>query len=187
MRQDMEASTLEKGRRPRARATALLLVLVLVGLVLGAILLSQRAALAAPAQPIEFSHRIHATEGVPCLFCHPNALRSPIAGIPSVQRCMGCHAVIATNRPRIQILSGYWERGEPIPWVRVNAEPDFVFFSHQPHLSAGLNCEACHGDVARMEVAQPVVRMDMGWCLDCHLKQPEEDSARLADCLACHE
>jgi hypothetical protein len=29
--------------------------------------------------------------------------------------------------------------------------------------------------------------MDMGWCLDCHVNQPEEKVARLADCLACHK
>jgi hypothetical protein len=84
-------------------------------------------------------------------------------------------------------VAGYWERGEPIPWVRVNAQPDFVFFSHQPHLGAGLNCETCHGDVGSMTVARPAVKMDMGWCLDCHLKQPEAKVARLADCLTCHK
>ncbi len=178
---------IEKGPRRRPRATGLLVLIVLIAVVLGLVLLSQRVALAAPSQPIDFSHRIHATAGVPCLFCHPNALRSPIAGIPSVERCMGCHAVIAPDSPQIQVVSGYWERGEPIPWARVNDEPDFVFFSHQPHLSAGLNCETCHGDVAQMGAAQPVVRMDMGWCLNCHLKQPEESSARLTDCLTCHQ
>jgi len=151
------------------------------------ILGTRAQASAAPDQPIPFRHRVHASRGVTCLFCHPNAMRSSIAGIPSVQRCMGCHAVIATNSPRIQEVAGYFERGEPIPWVRVNSEPDFVFFSHQPHLSAGLNCETCHGDVGHMDAAQPVVRMDMGWCLECHLRQPEEKAARLTDCLVCHE
>jgi len=38
-----------------------------------------------------------------------------------------------------------------------------------------------------MAAARPVRRMDMGWCLNCHLEQPEEKVARLADCLACHK
>jgi hypothetical protein len=38
-----------------------------------------------------------------------------------------------------------------------------------------------------MTVARLTVNMDMGWCLDCHLEQPEEKIARLADCLACHK
>jgi hypothetical protein len=98
---------------------------------------------------------------------------------------MGCHAVIATDGPAIQQVAGYWERNESIPWARVNALPDFVYFSHQPHLSAGINCETCHGDVGNMDVARPVNRTHMGWCLDCHLKQP--NAGHLADCLTCHK
>jgi hypothetical protein len=30
-----------------------------------------------------------------------------------------------------------------------------------------------------------VVRMDMGWCLNCHEKQP--DSPKLKDCFVCHQ
>jgi len=165
----------------------LIIALLIVAAVAGGILLTRAQVFAAPEQPIAYSHRVHVEAGVQCLFCHASALRSDVAGIPSVQKCMGCHTVIATDSPAIQAAAGYWERGEPIPWVRVNTQPDFVYFSHQPHLGAGLNCETCHGDVGQMEVARPVVKMDMGWCLDCHLKQPEEKAARLADCLACHK
>ncbi len=166
----------------------LLFLLLLAGTgITAGVLLTRAQVLAAPAQPIAYSHRVHVEAGIQCLFCHSSALRSPVAGIPSVQKCMGCHAVIAAQSQAIQALAGYWERGEPIPWQRVNRQPDFVFFSHQPHLGAGLNCEACHGDVGQMDAARPVVKMDMGWCLDCHLKQPQEKVARLADCLTCHK
>jgi hypothetical protein len=153
----------------------------------GGIVLTRAQVLAAPEQPIAYSHRTHVEAGVQCLFCHSSAMRSPVASIPSVQKCMGCHMVIATDRPAIQQMAQYWERGEPIPWERVNTQPGFVFFSHQPHLGAGLNCETCHGDVGSMTVDRPVLKMDMGWCLDCHLKQPDEKVARLTDCLACHK
>ena len=165
----------------------LFIPLLIVAGIAGGVLFTRAQVLAAPEQPIAYSHRAHVEAGVQCLFCHPSALRSPMAGIPSVQKCMGCHAVIEADNPAIQEVAGYWERGEPIPWVRVNAQPDFVFFSHQPHLGAGLNCETCHGDVGSMTVAQPAVKMDMGWCLACHLKQPEAKVARLADCLTCHK
>lgn len=164
----------------------LLLLLIVTGVVVG-VLLTRAQVLAAPEQPIAYSHQTHVEAGVQCLFCHSSALRSDIAGIPSVQKCMGCHTVIDTDSPLIQEVSGYWERSEPIPWVRVNTQPDFVFFSHQPHMGAGLSCETCHGDVGQMTVVHPVVKMDMGWCLDCHLKQPEEKEARLTDCLTCHK
>ncbi len=143
--------------------------------------------LAAPEQPIAFSHETHVEAGVECLFCHPNALRSEVAGIPSVQKCMDCHQVIATESSAVQEVAGYWEREEPILWTPVNRQPDFVYFSHQPHLRAGESCETCHGDVGSMALTQPAVKMDMGWCLDCHLKQPQHQVARLADCLTCHK
>jgi hypothetical protein len=162
-------------------------IIGIIGLVAAAILLSQQAALAAPRQPIDFSHQLHDEAGVQCLFCHTSPMRSDVAGIPSVERCAGCHQVIATERPEVQVLLGYWDRGQPIPWQRVSTMPDHVFFSHQPHVLAGLNCETCHGEVGQMTVARLTVNMDMGWCLDCHLEQPEEKIARLADCLACHK
>lgn len=165
----------------------LVIALLIIAGVVGGILLTRTQVLAAPEQPIAFSHRAHNNAGVQCLFCHTSALRSSAAGIPSVQRCMGCHAVISTNNHEIREVAGYWERGEPIPWNRVNYQPDFVFFSHQSHMSAGLNCESCHGDVGKMTVDRPVVKMDMGWCLNCHLQQPEEHESRLADCLTCHK
>jgi c(7)-type cytochrome triheme protein len=124
--------------------------------------------------------------GVNCLFCHPGALKSPVAGLPSVQKCMGCHSVIAATNPEIQKLAGYAQRGEPIPWPRVNVLPRFVYFSHEVHVAAaGLNCERCHGDVSRMTLDQPVVRMNMGWCLDCHSQQPNADQLR--ECDVCHK
>lgn len=163
------------------------IILMVVGIVAG-IFLTRAQVLGAPEQPIAFSHQTHVQSGIQCLYCHSNPLRSAIAGIPSVEKCMGCHTVIATDSPIIQEVTNYWERGEPIPWVKVNVQPDFVYFSHKPHLSTGINCETCHGDVGQMTVNRPVVKMDMGWCLDCHLDQPDPAQVtRLADCLACHK
>jgi hypothetical protein len=169
-----------------SRTLFIIALLIVVGAIVG-VLYTRARVLAVPEQPIAFSHQTHVEAGLQCLFCHSSALRSPVAGIPSVQKCMGCHNVIATDSPTIQQVAGYWERGEPIPWVRVKAEPDFVDFSHQPHLGAGLNCETCHGEVGQMDVARPVGKMDMGWCLACHLEQPQPKAARLADCLTCHK
>jgi c(7)-type cytochrome triheme protein len=160
--------------------------LIVAGVVLG-VIFTRAQVYAAPEQPIAYSHRTHVEAGLQCLFCHSSPLRSDVAGIPSVQKCMGCHTIIDTDNEAIQTLTSYWENGQPIPWNRVNQQPDFVYFSHQVHLRAGVNCETCHGDVGSMTVDRPVVKMDMGWCLECHLKQPEDKVARLADCLTCHK
>ena len=161
-------------------------ILVIAGVIAG-VILTRLQVYAAPEQPIMYSHKVHVEAGIQCLFCHTSAPKSSLAGVPSMQKCMGCHNTIDTDNPEIQQVASYYESGEPIPWVRINLQPDFVYFNHQPHLGAGLNCETCHGDVGQMEVTRQVEKMDMGWCLDCHIKQPEDKVARLADCLACHK
>jgi len=173
---------------PRRAIRRGLLVVVLLTVATGAAIVITNARLAAaPEQPIDYNHSTHIEAGIQCLYCHGQASRSAVAGIPSVERCMGCHMVIATEDETVQQLAAYWEQGEPIPWVPVNNQPDFVYFSHRPHLGGGINCETCHGDVGTMEQTKPVVRMDMGWCLDCHTDQEPEHVTRLTDCIACHK
>ena len=133
-------------------------------------------------QPIAFSHAHHAGQyQIACEFCHAYARRGPVAGIPSVERCVGCHQSILTDQPEIQKLLEYWENEEPIPWLRIYDLPDYVRFTHKAHVRAGINCENCHGDVRSMDIAQQVESLSMGWCLDCH---NEREAPR--DCLICH-
>lgn len=135
-----------------------------------------------PVQPIAFSHRHHVTEiGLDCQTCHVYARRSPVAGIPSVETCIGCHAQVLTERPEIQKLLAFWENKEPIPWVRVHDLPDYARFSHKRHVLGGLACADCHGDVAQMEIAEQRESLSMGWCVSCH---KERDAS--IDCLTCH-
>ncbi|HIM50486.1 MAG: cytochrome c family protein [Vicinamibacterales bacterium] len=134
------------------------------------------------AQPIAFSHAQHVTAvGVDCQFCHAYARRGPVAGIPSVQRCVGCHRVVLNEQPEILKVLEYWENAEPIPWIRVHDLPDYVRFAHKPHIRAGVDCADCHGQVEKMHAAVQVESLSMGWCLSCH---QERDVTR--DCLACH-
>jgi hypothetical protein len=133
-------------------------------------------------QPIAFSHARHVEQaGIDCQFCHAYARRGPVAGIPSVERCAGCHRGILTERPEIVKLLEYWEEEMPIPWIRVHDLPDYVRFSHKAHVRSGIDCAACHGDVARMDIAVQVESLSMGWCVDCHTAR---DASR--DCLICH-
>ena len=134
------------------------------------------------AQPIAFSHRLHVNDvELDCQLCHVYARRSPVAGIPSVERCAGCHRVMVPDRPEIQKVLRYWEDEAPIPWVRVHDLPDYVRFTHKRHVRAGVVCQECHGDVAQMEIARQVAPLTMGWCVTCH----QERHAPL-DCLTCH-
>ena len=96
----------------------------IVALVVVILLVASIASSAEEEQPIAFTHRVHVVDnGIQCQFCHVGVDQSPVASIPSVEKCMGCHGHIATTSPEIQKLAGYWERQEPIPWVRVNRQP----------------------------------------------------------------
>jgi hypothetical protein len=160
--------------------------LIIIG-VIGGIVLALSQPPSVPDQPLTFSHNVHVRRDVQCLFCHTGVQRSPVAGIPSVQKCMDCHVVVAKGRQDIKELADYYARNEPIPWIPINRLPDFVYFSHQPHVNSGVSCNTCHGNVGKMQVTIPVVTMDMGWCLNCHLQQPPEKVDHLTDCLVCHK
>lgn len=90
----------------------------------------------APAQPIFFSHLIHTGKyRIACQYCHADARRSEYAGLPSVERCMGCHKIIgAQDNPEIAKIHEYWRRGQAIPWVRINKVPEFTYFPHKAHV-----------------------------------------------------
>lgn len=137
----------------------------------------------APAQPIEFSHVIHAgSYGIDCQYCHADARRSAYAGLPSVERCMGCHKIVAAQgNPEVQKLHEYWQRRTPIPWIRIHKLAGFVFFDHRRHVEVGLPCQTCHGPVERMQRVAQVAPLTMGWCVECHARR-----AGPLDCVVCH-
>lgn len=143
-------------------------------------------AVGAPDETIPFSHKAHLVRDVTCLFCHSSAARGPSADVPALELCAGCHRWISTQTPATQAVLDAFDGGRIVSWPRVYDLPDFVFFSHQPHVAvAGVDCATCHGDVASMTLAKRVVRHTMGFCLSCHKQQADEQ--RLIDCQICHK
>jgi len=138
-----------------------------------------------PGQPIDFSHKIHAGDfEIPCMYCHTQARRSISAGVPSVNKCVGCHNEVATDRPQIRKVINYFENKEPIPWVKVHDLPDFVYFPHKRHVQGDVECQTCHGPVETMDVIAREAPLQMGWCLECHRQQEVEHGT---DCMTCHK
>ncbi len=136
-----------------------------------------------PAQPISFSHRVHAgVKGINCRFCHSGVERSANAGLPAVEKCFFCHKYIIPNHPEILREERYLKTGTPVPWIRIFWVPDFVFFNHIPHVKwMKLDCATCHGEV---QAADRLQRVDfqMGFCIQCHRKMGAQQ-----DCwLGCH-
>ena len=181
---------LHKRRRARWAFVFGLAVLLLVFLL--AQVWQGRASASNPAdESIKFNHKKHLAAEIPCVFCHPNALNGPVASLPSLNKCVGCHQNIEVTSEKgqldVDILMAHWEEGEPLRWVKTYDQPDFVYFSHRPHIAAGVNCENCHGDVSSMEVVRPAYRINMGFCLDCHNKQGSDKKERLTSCATCHK
>lgn len=123
----------------------------------------------APEQPIPYSHKLHAGKlNIPCMYCHVGVEKSRHAIVPSMNICMNCHAVVKTDSPHIKKLTEYYKSNKPMPWIKVHDLPDFVNFNHKRHVTKGVACETCHGDIKKMEVVRQDKPLTMAWCLDCH-------------------
>jgi hypothetical protein len=127
-----------------------------------------------PDQPVKFSHSVHSGQNkIDCNYCHFSAKTSKTAGIPPANVCMNCHLLVRTGtRSGIteidKVISAYDNR-KAIGWIRIYRLPDFVFFSHSQHVSAGeISCETCHGNVKSMDRLIQVPDLSMGWCIHCH-------------------
>jgi hypothetical protein len=169
--------------------TRLALPVVLVLLVVGGLTaaLSQHPWSPRPdvVQPIPFSHRVHAGEHqIPCEYCHEYARRSQTAGVPPVERCVGCHKQVGGGGGLEAVTQPWTDSRQPplqIVWNRVYTLPDFVRFAHRPHVLAGVACQHCHGPVETMDRVVPVHDINMGFCISCHT---ERNVGK--DCVLCH-
>ncbi len=79
----------------------------------------------------------------------------------------------------------------PVAWTRVHNLPDFAYFDHRAHVTAGVTCQDCHGPVETMERMRQWADLSMGWCVNCH-RDVNAKGVRgrtvhaTLDCAACH-
>lgn len=152
-----------------------------------------------PEQPVAFSHKIHAGDnGIACLYCHFGAETSRHAGIPPTALCLNCHTKIKADSPEIRKIREALEQNKPIEWLKVHELPDFAYFNHSRHVTAGVACQSCHGPVETMGRMRQFESLSMGWCIQCHRQQgvqvpPGHGAAKsqkqvesLLDCAKCH-
>jgi hypothetical protein len=141
------------------------------------------AVFAHPEQPVAFPHNTHMKMGLSCIDCHSGADIRAAAGIPSVTKCMLCHAKIATGKPEVKKVIAYASQKIEIPWERVYSfsTAAHVKFRHAPHYAANIGCAVCHGDMTQATVAERTVIHTMGSCLNCHRQNHASE-----DCAACH-
>jgi glucose dehydrogenase len=123
---------------------------------------------AAPLQPVPFSHKRHASAGMKCDQCHQLAEAGKQMQIPGMAECMNCHQTVAEESPAIQKLAQLQGDDQQLSWIRVYRLPDLVFFSHQKHLDAKVDCAVCHGAVGDRDVLQQEKDISMVSCVNCH-------------------
>jgi len=122
-----------------------------------------------PIQPVNFSHKMHAGDlGMDCRYCHSQVEYSPVANVPPTQTCMNCHTLIGLDKKSIDPIRESWATGKPIEWVRVHNLPNYAYFNHSAHVTAGIGCVSCHGNVRQMPIITQKKPLSMGWCLECH-------------------
>ncbi|MEE3197887.1 MAG: cytochrome c3 family protein [Pseudomonadota bacterium] len=135
-----------------------------------------------PTQPVPYSHKTHLALGLACEACHANAEQGVHMGFPETSTCMRCHNSIATDQQGVAELTRISASGGQIPWVRVYQVLPGVTWAHQPHIEAGVQCEACHGDVSQLEImAMTTSVTSMASCISCH--QVHEANTT---CQTCH-
>lgn len=83
------------------------------------------------------------------------------------------------------------KEAEGIRWIRVHNLPDYVVFDHRAHITVGVDCKECHGDVRQMRRIRQVEDLSMGWCVNCHRDANENGINGQAvyastDCAVCH-
>jgi c(7)-type cytochrome triheme protein len=136
-------------------------------------------------QPVAFTHAMHMGLNMSCISCHTGAAEEMYAGVPSVRACALCHRTERSYPSTPPELVKYLEGNEEIPWIRLFALPDYVYFSHKRHAKAQIACEVCHEEVGQSTQPIPGIKfhgMDlMNTCVDCH----KQKQARM-DCFTCH-
>jgi glucose dehydrogenase len=120
------------------------------------------------AQPIAFSHRRHVQAGFQCDTCHQAVGTSGKMQVPAAAECMTCHATIKHDSPSIQKLIELRADDRLLAWKPVYRLPDFVYFSHQKHLDAHVECAVCHGDVKDRDQLWQEKEVSMVACVNCH-------------------
>jgi hypothetical protein len=136
-----------------------------------------------PMQPLPYSHKTHLARGLRCAECHVNPEPGDKMTFPATSKCMACHAVIAKDKPAIQKLAAYAKNDQPVPWARVYSVAAGVYWNHRSHLEAGMKCDRCHGDVAKLDVIRQLTDVtSMDGCVNCH-----RENHASTGCEFCHE
>lgn len=122
-----------------------------------------------PIQPVGFSHNIHVDQlGLDCRYCHSAVEKSWFSNIPASSTCMNCHNQVLKDDPKLALIRESAAAGKSVPWIQIHKTPDYVYFNHSVHVTRGISCVECHGQINQMDEVQHAKPLSMSFCLDCH-------------------
>ena len=141
-------------------------------------------------QPVDFSHKVHADKaGAKCEDCHAFREDGTFAGIPTLDKCAGCHAAAMGTTPAEKNFIDRYVTPQPraaMGGLRAPAGKRLLFAQRRTSSWAGLKCERCHGARARAipcgptgRTASAAIRATSGGCGTDH-------GMKMDDCVACH-
>ena len=167
-------------------------------------------------QPVDFSHKVHADKaGAKCEDCHAFRDDGTFAGIPTLDKCAGCHAApMGTTAAEKNFIDEYvTPRRNRSGWPTRGSRKTCTF-SHITHVKrAQLKCVECHGNEGSTDHLRPFEQdrvsgysrdiwrwqgrpgMKMDDCVNCHRRGAAESMrhpggtprAGERSCLDCHK
>ena len=148
-------------------------------------------------QPVQFNHKLHIGESVgqTCEDCHTFRTDGSFAGLPSIDKCGGCHsAQIGSTVAESILVAGYVTPGRDVPWLVYARQPENVYFSHVYHVKlSGISCDRCHGPQESSESLRDFQQNRIsGYSREVwgssivRIKSHEWDGMKMADCSDCH-
>jgi hypothetical protein len=142
-------------------------------------------------QPVDFSHKIHADKaGLKCEDCHAFRDDGSYAGIPTLDKCAGCHgAPMGDTAAEKNFIEHYVTPNREPEWLPNARQPENVYFPHAAHVKlAQLKCERCHGNQGATSSLRPYQQDRIsGYSRDIWGNRAAGVSGmRMDDCVACH-
>ena len=98
---------------------------------------------------MNFSHRVHVEKaGQACEDCHAFREDGSFTGIPSLDKCAGCHgSPMGTTAAEKEFIDKYVTPQREPEWHSYAEQPENVWFPHSIHVKrARMKCETCHGN-----------------------------------------
>ncbi len=142
-------------------------------------------------QPIRFSHKVHAEQGMACDDCHKMRDDGSYAGLPNNEKCGECHSdVVGSDPAEKKFVEEYIQKSKEVPWIIYQNQPDNVYFTHSAHQAQ--ECTECHPKMTDND-SPPVARINkitgytertlkMWQCERCHAENGVSNA-----CYVCHK